>query len=145
MVRPASHPHSNGATATTQSWRPSTKKITAEAASGGSRRARSVVSPLTYDSSAGDRIVSCGPGPESVEGPWPECAGGTNSDNEPAAARARILTPLSRRVGYQRAICGCGSHVVFYPIPRHGASRADERKPIVGVGRPHFVDEILHR
>src|SRR5437764_615419 len=105
MVRPASHSHSNGATGTTHSWRPSTKKITADATSDGFRLARSVVSPLTYDSSAGARIVSCGPCPEPAEG--------TNSDNEPAAAMARILTPLSRRVGYQWAICGCRSHVVF--------------------------------
>ena len=81
MVRPASHSHSNGAAGTTQIWRPSTKKITADAASGGSRSARSVVWPLMYESASGERMVSRAAGGGA-------CA---NTDSDTPAARASMV------------------------------------------------------
>src|SRR3954470_6078638 len=84
MARPASHSHSNGALGTTQICRPSTKKITADAASGGSRVALSVVGPLRYASSSGALIVNCA------------AAGGVCADME-IAADATAMTTNSRR------------------------------------------------
>src|SRR5712671_4924179 len=100
MARPAFQSHSKGATGTTHICRPSTKKITADAASGGSRLARSVVSPLTYESSAGETTVRRGSCATRADAK----IAGTDSDIDRPARRATILTPLSRRVGYQWAI-----------------------------------------
>ena len=54
---PASQSHSYGGDVNTQICRPSTKKLTAEAAAAGSMRARNSVGPLRYASAVGDRIL----------------------------------------------------------------------------------------
>src|SRR4051812_4103674 len=130
MVRPASHSHSNGAAATTHCCRPSTKKITADAASGGSTFARSVVSPLTYESSAGDRIVSFAVGSAAgaaSDGPAGACAYPaaktfTAISTDKAQSPARLL----RRIGHQWTVCRGRGHIVFDPLSRDSTGAAHE-------------------
>src|SRR4051794_36851456 len=147
MVRPASHSHSNGAAATTHCCRPSTKKITADAASGGSTFARRIVSPLTYESSAGDRIVSfgvVGAAGAASEGPPRACAypaAKTFMANNTVTAQsaARLL----RRIGHQWTVCRGRGYIIFDPLAGDSTGAANERQPIVGIGRADFIDEIL--